>query len=153
MDAMDQLAHAFIVKRKTKRWSTVVLFNIIDLNACRQCQDHNLYIWQVKLPEDKFLMMIKSGYTRTSNSATLHGAKECVVRPLDDTTVTIEPAPDDDDDVLNAESGGSSGRAVGYQPSKRSKFLFPVRAKSDFHCSSVSTSTKLVARSLKTLRK
>ncbi|GFR98194.1 PiggyBac transposable element-derived protein 4 [Elysia marginata] len=31
VDAMDQMAHAFTVKRKTKRWPLVIFFNIIDL--------------------------------------------------------------------------------------------------------------------------
>ncbi|GFS09152.1 PiggyBac transposable element-derived protein 4, partial [Elysia marginata] len=30
---MDQTAHAFTVKRKTKRWPLVIFFNIIDLSS------------------------------------------------------------------------------------------------------------------------
>ncbi|GFR78630.1 PiggyBac transposable element-derived protein 4, partial [Elysia marginata] len=33
VDAMDQMAHTFTVKQKTKRWPLVIFFNIIDLSS------------------------------------------------------------------------------------------------------------------------
>lgn len=48
VDALDQMAHAFTVKRKTKRWPLVIFFNIIDLSTIAA-----RVIWQARLPDDK----------------------------------------------------------------------------------------------------
>lgn len=48
VDALDQMAHAFTVKRKTKRWPLVIFFNMVDLSTIAA-----RVIWQAKLPEDK----------------------------------------------------------------------------------------------------
>ncbi|GFO06134.1 PiggyBac transposable element-derived protein 4 [Plakobranchus ocellatus] len=48
VDAMDQMAHAFTTKRKTKRWLLVVFFNILDLSSIAA-----RVIFQLKYPVDK----------------------------------------------------------------------------------------------------
>ncbi|GFN87506.1 PiggyBac transposable element-derived protein 4 [Plakobranchus ocellatus] len=48
VDAMDQMAHAFTTKRKTKRWPLVVFFNILDLSSIAA-----RVIFQLKYPVDK----------------------------------------------------------------------------------------------------
>ena len=49
VDALDQMAHSFTTKRKTKRWPLVYLFNLLDLSTI--CAS---IVYKLKYPEDMF---------------------------------------------------------------------------------------------------
>ena len=47
VDAVDQMAHAFTTRRKTKRWPLEIFFNIIDLSSIAA-----LIVFRMKYPLD-----------------------------------------------------------------------------------------------------
>ena len=45
---MDQMAHAFTVKRKSRRWPLVIFYNVLDLSTIAE-----IVICQTRMPTDK----------------------------------------------------------------------------------------------------
>lgn len=49
VDSLDQMAHSFSVKRKTKRWPLVIVFNMIDLAGVAA-----RVVWSQAFPTDRY---------------------------------------------------------------------------------------------------